>query len=175
MKKESYSFEDLGDYIDCGNNLAFGDDIQLFAQEHGWDGRLITHNEFWSQRMGAGPDAPTWQDYHHAYQEATAYMNENFLPQIAGQPNGGSVPRVQPLASLSSRGLVQCLSFAQQRKLRLASHRDGRHRSPTVVRRRASQRMRYWRPCAAHVANGYPWGDQSFPKFLKPEGSRWRF
>ena len=80
MKKEFYSSEDTGDFIDCGDNLAFGDDIQLFAKEHGWEGKVVTHNEFWSQRMSANPDAPTWQDYHHSYEEATAYMNENFLP-----------------------------------------------------------------------------------------------
>jgi len=112
MKKESYSFEDLGDYIDCGNNLAFGDDIQLFAEEHGWDGPVITHNDFWSQRMGAGPDAPTWQDYHHAYQEATAYMNENFLPQIAGQPNGGIAWRFN--GDMSKWGLYSINNKEQQ-------------------------------------------------------------
>lgn len=84
-QKEVYTIEDVGDYIDCEKRLNFGDDIQEFAKSHGWSEDILKWDSFWSLRMAGGKNAPTWATHHLKYQEATEYMNENFLPKTLGR------------------------------------------------------------------------------------------
>jgi hypothetical protein len=87
--KEAYTLEDIGDYIDCENRLDFGDDIQGFAQSHGWPEDILKWDSFWSLRMSGDEKSPTWATHYLKYEEATTYMNENFPPKMPSQENSG--------------------------------------------------------------------------------------